>query len=110
MDENVLAAVNGNEAITLFGVEPLHRALCHVYSHRAVAGPKPCEARVIVAVPHSYTPCGRGFSHLNAQLRPRRTVHDRAAQITPYGVAYAKRNHIARLCRNSDTQRARNGC
>src|SRR5687767_11798810 len=32
VDEDVLAPVDGDEAETLFGVEPLHGALCHVCS------------------------------------------------------------------------------
>src|SRR5688572_27823005 len=33
VDEDVLAAVDGDEAEALLGVEPLHGALCHVFSH-----------------------------------------------------------------------------
>src|SRR4051812_17762121 len=33
VDEDVLAAVDGDEAEALLGVEPLHGALCHVCSH-----------------------------------------------------------------------------
>src|SRR5215211_6304409 len=33
VDEDVLAAVDGDEAEALLGVEPLHGALCHVRSH-----------------------------------------------------------------------------
>src|SRR6266516_4621200 len=32
VDENVLAAVHGDEAVALLVVEPLHGALCHVHS------------------------------------------------------------------------------
>ena len=32
VDEDVLTAVDGDEAVTLFAVEPLHGALCHVHS------------------------------------------------------------------------------
>src|SRR4029453_2647590 len=40
VDEDVLAAVDGDEAEALLGVEPLHGALCHVCSHvRAVTPP-----------------------------------------------------------------------
>src|SRR4051794_41952416 len=33
VDEDVLTAVDGDEAEALLGVEPLHGALCHVCSH-----------------------------------------------------------------------------
>src|SRR4051812_13241488 len=33
VDEDVLTAVDGDEAEALLGVEPLHGALCHVFSH-----------------------------------------------------------------------------
>src|SRR5690349_9694333 len=33
VDEDVLAAVDGDEAEALLGVEPLHGALCHARSH-----------------------------------------------------------------------------
>src|SRR5918994_6352196 len=40
VNEDVLAAVDGDEAQALLGVEPLHGALCHVCSHvRAVTPP-----------------------------------------------------------------------
>src|ERR1700744_2240040 len=32
VDEDVLTAVHGDEAVALFVVEPLHGALCHVHS------------------------------------------------------------------------------
>src|SRR4051794_36009820 len=45
VDEDVLAAVDGDEAEALLGVEPLHAALCHVCSHvRACARPHLIEA------------------------------------------------------------------
>src|SRR4051812_49967615 len=38
VDEDVLTAVDGDEAETLLGVEPLHGALCHVRSHVSCDG------------------------------------------------------------------------
>src|SRR5829696_842339 len=38
VDEDVLAAVDGDEAEALLGVEPLHGALCHVCSHVRACG------------------------------------------------------------------------
>src|SRR4051794_27731194 len=43
VDEDVLAAVDGDEAEALLGVEPLHGALCHVCSHvSCVRSPHRC--------------------------------------------------------------------
>src|SRR5947209_9893981 len=41
VDEDVLAAVHGDEAEALLGVEPLHGALCHVRSHVSCCGRPP---------------------------------------------------------------------
>src|SRR5215213_912721 len=44
VDEDVLTAVDGDEAEALLGVEPLHGAKCHVCSHvRACGRPLPVE-------------------------------------------------------------------
>jgi hypothetical protein len=41
VDEDVLTAVDGDEAEALLGVEPLHGALCHVCSCVRACGRPP---------------------------------------------------------------------
>src|SRR4051812_39181946 len=52
VDEDVLTAVDGDEAEALLGVEPLHGALCHVCSHvRATDDPSRSGGRVLALPP-----------------------------------------------------------
>src|SRR6476660_7515512 len=69
VDEDVLAAVDGDEAEALLGVEPLHGALCHWCSHvRACGRPRPGGGTGLLALPPAIT---------NVELEPRERVQHR---------------------------------
>ncbi len=76
VDENVLAAIDGDKAVALFSVEPLNGSLCH-WSHplllvRQVA--PYCETRVFVRIAVGDPP-GR-LRTIWLELRPTETLHE----------------------------------
>src|SRR4051812_32959244 len=68
VDEDVLTAVDGDEAEALLGVEPLHGALCHVCSHVSCVRTAPPDRGTGISL---FRP-----SDTNVELEPRETVHE----------------------------------
>ncbi len=97
VNEEVISAVYGDEAVALLGVEPLHGALSHSFSLcRGVVGPRHLPGARVVLAPPTPSPVSEGL----ACLVPRSRHPDRGRPYTL--IQYPQQMH--RSARNGRTR------
>src|SRR5689334_121126 len=87
VDEHVLTAVHGDEAVALLGVEPLHGALCHVHSYLGAIRPRTARSpglrrRSRTCRVHALPGRDARVRNLNFDRAGRYTIADRAVTVS----------------------------